>query len=239
MTPVKDTPILFSAPMVCAIPDRKNQTRRAFSDRTKKIMHSAYLLGEVSDFINNGELAAHDLAYILDFCPYGKPGDRLWVKETYFAYGLWEKRYSEKKGRNEWHFIDMTIESGRSYQYAADNPDVHIANGRGIRPGWYKRPAIFMPRTASRTTLEITNVRVEWLNDISESDARSEGLKYHPLYHEWGGVEVHPDSTPSLPQWRWYEKPTEAFRHLWESINGAGSWKSNPVVWVVDFVKVS
>ncbi len=96
-----------------------------------------------------------------------------------------------------------------------------------------------MPRWASRITLEITNIRVERLNDISEEDARAEGLKYHSLYNEWGGVEAHPASRPNCPQWRWYEKPSEAFKYLWESINGPESWQENPWVWVIEFKRVA
>ena len=238
MNQIKERPILFSAQMVLAIPDRKSQTRRAFSDRITEIMHSAYLLGEISDFINNGELATHDLAYVLDFCPYGKPGDRLWVKETYFAWGRWETRFSEKKGRDEWHFIDMTIECGLAYLYAADNPGIPPSKGRGALPSWHKRPAIFMPRIASRITLEIVGVRVELLNNITEQDAIAEGIEL-----VGGPASVSP--------WRNYRKgepgemnlhcssPQRSFMTLWESINGAGSWAANPWVWAVEFKRVS
>ena len=109
--------------------------------------------------------------------PYGQQGDILWVRETFYAFGRWVTRYSEKKRRDEWHFIDMTAQCGRAYQYEADSPDVPLATGRGgALPGWHKRPAIFMPRAASRILLEIVSVRVERLNGISETDARAEGV---------------------------------------------------------------
>jgi hypothetical protein len=110
-------------------------------------------------------------------CPYGQPGGRIWVRETFYAYGRWVTRYSEKKRRDEWHFIDMTVECDRAYQYEADSPDMPLAKGRGgMLPGWYKRPAIFMPRAACRIVLEIAGVRVERLNDCSEADALAEGI---------------------------------------------------------------
>ncbi|MCO1337108.1 hypothetical protein MO867_22550, partial [Microbulbifer sp. OS29] len=115
--------------------------------------------------------------------------------------------------------------------YRADIPYVTPADG-----GW--RPSIHMPRWASRITLEITAIRIQRIQDISEEDAKAEGLRWHSLYREWGGVELHPDSRPDLPQWRWYDNPVEAFKNLWESINGAGSWDQNPWVWVIEFRRV-
>lgn len=179
--------ILFSAPMVRALlAGTKTQTRRAVK-------------------------AAEGIVHANSRSPYGRPGDRLWVRESFCAYGRWEKRYNEKKQRDEWRFIDMTRESGYFYLYAADNPDVQVEKGRSLTPGWHTRPALFMPRAASRILLEVVSVRVERLQAISEQDAIAEGIE------------------------RVAGSPVDSYRSLWERINGTGGWDANPWIWVVEF----
>jgi len=119
----------------------------------------------------------------------------------------------------------MTLECGLTYLYAADNPRPQTLGGRrngGVTPKWWKRPAIFMPRAASRIDLEITGVRVERLQDISETDAQAEGCSLEgmtPSGDDSGSAIYGPGG----------------YRALWEQINGAGSWAANPWVWVVEF----
>ena len=102
------------------------------------------------------------------------------------------------------------------------------------------RPSIHMPRWASRITLEVTGVRVERLQDISEADARAEGAQVVPFYPDDGfplsdgWTHVGDDGKCVL-----YTSARDSFRALWESINGADSWASNPWVWVVSFKRVS
>jgi hypothetical protein len=223
-----DSPILFSTPMVRAIQrdiDPKTQTRRPvkpqpfsqpeINDETG--LFDVYAGGDVSDSIRS---------------PYGVAGDRLWVKETFVAFGRWETRFNTKKGRDEWHFIDMTLECDRAYQYGADDPDVPLADGRGALPGWHRRPSIFMPRTASRITLEITDVRVERLQSISEADAIAEGIYLFP--GDGGGFKAARGQQE-------YDTAVEAYRHLWDGLNverGFG-WDANPWVWVVAFDRLT
>ncbi|MCS0629927.1 hypothetical protein NX786_11340 [Telluria mixta] len=186
--------ILFSAPMVRALlAGTKTQTRRAVKER-------------------EGSVHADSPR------PYGRPGDRLWVRETFFAYGRWEKRYNEKKQRDEWRFVDMTLERSHSYLYAADNPDVPVEKGRSATPGWHTRPALFMPRAASRILLKVVSVRVERLQAISDHDAIAEGIE-----RDAG------NTTES------FSCPVDSYRSLWEQINGIGSWNANPLIWVVEF----
>jgi hypothetical protein len=177
-------------------------------------------------------------------CPYGQTGDRLWVKETFFAFGRWETRFSEKKGRDEWHFVDMTVETGRQYRYSMDDPDpVPPAEGRRTMasavPSWHTRPFIFMPRAASRITLEVTGVRVERLQDISEADSIAEGLESMAEH----GRDMRPTGRmQALNRWdddepHW-DTPRQAYRALWEWINGPGSWDANPWVWCVSFRRI-
>jgi hypothetical protein len=210
---------------------RKSQTRR--------VVRGKVLEWLVSDGFTPGYVALPEN----DLSPYGYAGDRLWVRETYFAYGRWETRYSSKKGRDEWHFIDMTIECDRAYQYAADNPDVPLANARGgVLPGWWKRPAIFMPQAAARITLEITDVRVERLQSITADDARAEWLEFREDYiagrlcRRW---RAYGSADGWFPEGRDIA-PIHSFQTLWDSLNAARGygWSVNPFVWVVEFRRV-
>jgi hypothetical protein len=179
-------------------------------------------------------------------CPYGRPGDRLWVRETHFAFGRWETRFSAKKGRDEWHFSDMTPELGLSYRYAADSDELPHMLGRqlaGGAPMWWKRPAIFMSRSASRITLESTEVRVQRLQDISDADAHAEGIE--PLHVSGTGRQAwrmypHTDGVPGEEVAAYCGRPftfdpIESYKSLWLSINGPGSWDANPLVWAITF----
>lgn len=167
---MKSTPILFSGPMVRAILEgRKTQTRRIIKPQPS--------CDQVNECIFR--------------CPYGAPGDRLWVRETW-ARELWS--------------AGMDI-SSRLF-YAADGHE-------NIPIRW--RPSIHMRRSDSRITLEIVSVRVERLNDITHWDAKAEG------------VECLPNYTAA---------PVDDFRELWDSINGRGSWDSNPWVWRIEFKKL-
>lgn len=235
---MRERPILFSAPMVRALLDgTKTQTRRVMARQKQHAFTDYTLFGQRGhsddEAARRGGWAqpwvaiehAPDWPDGKDdqcFCPYARErGDRLWVRETYFAFGSWETRFSAKKGRDEWHFVDMTVECGRQYQYAADQQEERAYRGRrasGAVPMWWKRPAIFMPRAASRIALEITDVRVECLQNISDDDLAAEGIQ------ELIDAGIDHDGTPR-----------DTYRVLWEGLNGAGSWAANPWVWAVSF----
>ena len=180
---MKERPILFSAPMVRAILDgRKTQTRRIVKQK-----HLPFLENITGNFLD-GKWDQRPF-------PYGKPGDRLWVRETFCYHD------------------DLAM-----YLYKAD--DVTCCK-------W--KPSIHMPRIASRILLEVVNVRVERLNDISEEDAIAEGINLPSPYVGIGmDGEVIESETIS-----WM--PSDYYKELWESINGPGSWDLNPWVWVVEF----
>lgn len=236
---MKERPILFSGAMVRALlAGTKTQTRR--------IVKPQPYVDDSGNFCWNGSNFGQDfdgprvqaIASPLPssktkrvHCPNGKPGDRLWVRETFFAYGRWETRFSHKKGRDEWHFIDMTAECDRAYQFPGGGPEFPIEKHRGALPGWWKRPAIHMPRAASRILLEIVSVGVERLTDISEADCIAEGIE-QPKQGLWSTYGQSPlcDMTYS---------PKVSYQYLWESINGAGSWAANPWVWVIEFKRVA
>lgn len=217
---MKERPILFSGPMVRALlAGTKTQTRRVAKSKWANC-HLEMVDGTL-EVVNTQEPEARTKLV----CPYGQPGDVLVARETFYAWGRWETRYSAKKGRDEWHFVDMTLECGRSYAYDTDEDTPMIVTRRStVVPLWWRRPAIFMPRAASRITLEITRVRVERLQDISIEDARAEGA---------------PPSHPSIDrvsrEFGFKDFPRSWYAQLWDEINGPGSWTANPWVWVVEF----
>ncbi len=151
---------------------------------------------------------------ILQCCPYGKPGDRLWVRETWW--------------------LD---EEDNLIIYRAD-PDSDVVDVNKHETGFAKynwKPSIFMPRCASRITLEITGVRVERLQDISAADALDEGIKIaidsetkEPLIRISGKF-------PPAQYASGYGIVIAEYASLWEQINGSGSWDLNPWVWVIEF----
>ncbi|MEW9586354.1 hypothetical protein [Paraburkholderia sp. DGU8] len=163
-----------------------------------------------------------------DLSPYGFAGDRLWVKETFVAFGRWERRFNATKARDEWYFVDMTVESGFAYRFQGADPDARRLTG--ALPTWHTRPSIFMPRVASRITLEVTGARVERLQDITDADAMAEGIQRTDGDGEWAveGLDhlAHP--------------PTNSYRELWDDLNAARGygWDANPWVWAVEFKRI-
>lgn len=214
---MKETGVLFNLAMSAALRrevDPKTQTRRVVKPQPHHL-YGAWPYGAPDP--RYGVPDGGGQGYPPIACPYGAPGDLLWARETFFAFGRWVTRFSEAKGRDEWSFVDMTLETGRAYLF--DEPAGWVRRQRaagGATPGWWKRPSIHMPRVASRITLEVTGVRVERLWQISVGDVMAEGCP-HEVKSEAAAV--------------WY-------RSLWEQLNGPGSWDANPWVWVVEFRRV-
>ena len=193
---MKSRPILFSAPMVIALlAGTKTQTRRIVKPVGKD---HGFVVDERDGFkpwpyrSDDGESVYHTVVrngeeyqdQTPHECPYGRRGDQLWVKETH-----------------------ARTDKPCAVHYRADDPLGVVMIG----DNW--KSSIHMPRWASRITLEITNVRVERLNEISEEDAKSEGCNFGCDSLDW-------------------------YRETWESINGPGSWALNPWVWVVEFKRL-
>ncbi len=205
---MKERPILFSAPMVRAVlKGSKTQTRRVWKlprGCSWYAGHGGEAAGMVQD--DDGPAWWHVSE---QRCPYGQPGDRLWVREAWRAL----RRFDSMP--------PLDIEWRSMVAYEADTPTGDYRQAPHGRMGKL-RPPIHMPRWASRITLEITGVRVERLQNISEADARAEGAP--ELLSVDGGYLEHP-----MGCYR------DGFQHLWTSINGPGSWDTNPWVWVVEF----
>lgn len=205
---MKERPILFSAPMVSALLDgSKTQTRRIakFPEGTTA---AEWVVNKqaVPDGIYTGWVIDTPAPLSLPRkCPYGQPGDQLWVREAW-------RTYASLDG-----IRPREIAPGAGIQYEALGTNLPGDKGDYLLGMGKYRPSMFMPRLASRITLEVVDVRVERLQDISEADAEAEG---------WTG--------PILGRYTAYHWYLE----LWESINGKGSWDANPWVWVIEFRRI-
>ncbi|SHL11365.1 hypothetical protein SAMN05216428_101116 [Nitrosospira sp. Nsp11] len=274
---MKELPILFKPEMIRATLreiDPKEQTRRVINKLRK--------FGKITEFGRSDTLGYDwhfrdkgmrwndiNLARLLELCPYGQPGDRLWVRETFWC-------INDSDNPSGYQTIDCgsTLALGEEYasiDYCIDgeftNPPtptgsetVARPSGRAAPGNWWLSPpgnwdgerdyhgegewvflpwvlytkhsSIHMPRWASRILLEITGVRVERLQDISEEDAIAEGCEaiqgceWRTFVEADAGVPYHAHTA------------IDAYRGLWESINGEGSWDANPWVWVIEFRKI-
>lgn len=198
--------------MVSAIiAGRKTQTRRV-----AKVNDADCKPGFITP---NAGFTPRRIAEHAAYCPYGQPGDRLWARETW-QYADWtEDGYPWVRYRADG--FKVCIDRGISEEWAERLSDIwaglskdenYKIDNRAADRRW--RPGIHMPRWACRLVLEIAAVRVERLQEIGQDDAGAEGVLY----------ELHQ-----------YDDNVHAYRALWESINGAGSWNANPWVWVVSF----
>ena len=215
---MKERPILMSAPMVRAIlAGIKTQTRRVVKPQppadTFQVTPYHHPDNHPRFFAWKDGFGGAEMhpAWEPIPCPYGQPGDRLWVRETF---GHFE--------RND------NFTPGCEVFYRADGGCLEIEP-------W--RPSIHMPRWASRITLEITGVRVERLQDISEADAMAEGIERAEDFFGrpcWRAYDEPEGSDVVFP-----DDPIGSYASLWMSINGPGSWDANPWVWVLEFRRIN
>lgn len=209
----KERPILFNGAMVRAIlAGQKTQTRRAMKpqpadDIAPHVFPNATVQGWRSSLRHaHGATTGH-------FCPFGQPGDRLWVRET------WCHAWDDE--RDQWSDPER-------YHYRADGIEVvHVDDGE--RSPWC--PSIHMPRRACRLLLEITDVRVERLQEISEADAMAEGADVHVL----PDIRL-PRTHPRAGRPMVYADCREIFANLWDSTGD--DWNSNPWVWAITFKRI-
>jgi hypothetical protein len=219
---MKERPIIFSAPMVRAIlAGTKTQTRRVVKLKPWQQIEERDDGAPWPWMYDDDRAGDHWLP-----CPYGQPGDRLWVREAWAP--------------GDWLVFGSAKDDPETVLYRADQAALHW-DGEAMRTPmdtyafpwdavrW--KPSIHMPRWASRITLELTSVRVERLQDITEADAIAEGVtpKWEPgcsgrLMEAIGGFSFRPAAS--------------AYADLWESLHGPGSWDANPWVWVVEFGRI-
>lgn len=191
---MKERQIPMNAPMVRATLDgSKTQTRRIVKGHAL-----AFLSADHKPIL---------------MCPYGKPGDQLWVREAW-------RTVSDADP-----IPPRLMTAGFRLWFEADIPH---------QPGYGRlRPGMFMPRWASRITLEIVSVRVERLQDISEADCWSEGIEAcDGLLDDVNIINC------AKRMRRSFEDAAPTYAALWESINGPGSWDINPWVWVIEFKRL-
>lgn len=229
---MKERPILFNTAMVQAIlACRKTQSRRALKYQPQR-----------SDFLPNlcfpknaaqakalypaGWIYPNALDEILTMCPFGEVGDRLWVRETW---SVVSHSFSDDGQLIDWDpdrpaikVHEMPFGNGYYSGHAIYAADGYFQWGdedgdETDRSHW--KPSIHMPRAACRIILEITSVRVERLQEISEADACAEGCD-------------NSKSDAAIAA-GWYEKPIAAFRRVWGQTGG--QWNANPWVWVIEF----
>ena len=219
---MKEHPILFSGPMVKAILDvSKTQTRRVM--KPQPTIHPSppcnpdYNVSIERWMWKLGNEAPQDL---LDRCPYGQPGDLLWVREKFL---VWEG------GAGGLDPDSLTYQDDPQWEHQLfDNGELDDAlppEDDGVVGRWKVHPSIHMPRWASRITLRVTDVRVQRVQEISEEDAIAEGIT------RWEGDRLQ----------RGDKGARNDFSRLWDSINAKRgySWESNPFCWAITFERVT
>ncbi|MCY0071196.1 hypothetical protein LCT09_25890 [Klebsiella pneumoniae] len=214
---MKERGMIFNGEMVRAILDgRKTQTRRVMKVQPESNQLGLLLITDSTKRSDIGKYhwaesnaTGNHVRSNLFLCPFGAVGDRIWVRETWAEAGA--------------SAPDLKL-------YRANYPEHVPSIYENVPPAEEIRwtPSIHMPRTASRILLEITDVRVERLNAISQEDAQAEGMEltgWRPTYSD-------PDSGGEVMT------PYDNFAELWSSIYGEGSWKANGWVWVISFKRV-
>ena len=215
---MKERPILFSGPMVRSIlGDFKTKTRRGISrlNGFSRISEFGRSSTRGYDFHFRDNIGAWNdvrTSELLVMCPYGVVGDRLWVRESIKRAG----------GGACWYCADDAIVCGTDDLTGKRMPAHYRYNRSSL-------PSIHMPRDWCRILLEIVNVSVERLNDITQEDAVAEGMRKFAGLDSWGVLGSAITGSSAV----------ELFALLWESLNGAGSWLENPFVWVIEFKRVS
>jgi hypothetical protein len=213
---MRERPILFSGPMVRALlAGTKTQTRRAMKVQPgETTVHVEHFNQTVVDRHGDEQPGPEIFGAWWDdgesglCCPYGAPGDRLWVREN-----GWQRPERTPKMMRE------GADTWAPYYYDADGiSETEAADLKAW--GFKRRPSIFMPRAFSRILLEVTAVRVERLHAITWADCIAEGA---------------PGGHGSITGYAYSATPHEHYTHIWESLGGRGSWQLNPWVWVVEF----
>lgn len=223
---MKERPIIFSGEMVRAILEgRKTQTRRVVRPKLRVSADGA-------------DLELHQV------CPYGQTGDRLWVRETYVGES-WEDEPKPPKDRPLFHHVpEPRNEFDNEYwvwpHYKATDPAPDLCYEDSEEPACRWVPSIHMPRWASRITLEIVSISIQHVQDISEADAKLEGIHGHTI--NVGSHSNPVEEYPAFPEKDGgFSTARQAYEALWDHINSKRGypWDSNPWVWVIEFKVVS
>lgn len=205
---MKERGMIFNGEMVRAILEgRKTQTRRVLGTYQDAVKFCPeWDVNGKQIFIVLGEKDHTGMNPVITAipCPFGQPGDRIWVRETFCVHSR----------ATDVATLVYRASVRNSWTEQTHRVPVAVCNKPATQEKW--TPSIHMPRWASRITLEITDVRVERLNSITESDAEADGV----TDTGFGDLLV------------------DGFRYLWKSIYGDDSWQANPWVWVIEFKRV-
>lgn len=227
-----EKPILFSTEMVKAILEgRKTMTRRIIKSRHESGLYRVCRRVTDNVITNIESLDWDERNCEKDITCRWQAGDALYVREEHYRKGRWIKNGNSKTGKQKWKFVathpavlfdhnkPALFEKSRNKEY----PESEM---------WYKRLARFMPKSATRIWLQVTDIRVERLQDISEEDAKAEGIKsFRPVPGDGPTETLYYHYVKN----KWGPSPIHSFETLWRSINGPESWQSNPFVFVISF----
>lgn len=234
----KERPLIFTTQMVKAILDgRKTMTRRIL-DYTHPAVTGFVPNGEHGYWMGTARSVQIINQYITTFpfdikCPFGKVGDRLWVREAFVPDPSADSdHWNDEDSQHTFYSWDgcgskiselpkaLKTNEHVCYKASVNHPELSL---------WH--PNYRMPRWASRILLEITNIRVERLNQISKEDAIAEGCSSYGPFGEYMGAP-HPTIND---HYQAYSNPVNAFKSIWEHENGNTEWDKNPWVWVIEF----
>lgn len=216
----KYIPMLFAGNMVEALlQDKKKQTRRALKEQPVKI-DGNWSLGWMNWDIKYGKVIPAP-GYSLSEKAGIKPGDIIWVRETWFS-----TRFDYKE--------QLALGNTDHIKYKADRDYDPVKDCVGRN--W--KPSLHMPKEACRIFLKVTSLHAERLQDISEEDAIAEGCHLYGPFGEYAGAPHPAALTAGGNAKRAYRSPVRAFQSLWEFIASEDSWNANPWVWVIKFEKI-
>lgn len=229
----------MSPPMVSAIQREienpgsgKTITRRIINPQPPENVTSAGVISRSSEgqtdewsWLSGNPQDIDDCYFEEDFKTGYRPGDRLYLREHYFQEGFWDKVGKTKTGKDKWLFRPANSD------IVFSPPPIFLASrdkGREYRVQWYKRLGRFMPRKLSRLTLDVREVRVERLQEITEKDAIAEGLIWRDHLEAWTAIDD--------PCWPTFTDATRSYQGLWNALHGEGKqWADNPWVTVIVF----
>jgi hypothetical protein len=215
---IKEQGLLFSTPMMLALVNgTKSMTRRSIKPAPPVWASHVRVVGPDQFCWTDSAEATDHWPEKPMACFYGRPGDLLWARETWRCEIKAGQVVIHYQADNATRAIDLTV--------LDEHELVQVRRWAGKKTGW--NPSIHMPRWASRVTLEITAVRPERLQEISEEDAIAEGVG--------GDFGNYTSFQPDIPSFAYAKN---SYRSLWESLAGPGSWNANPWLWVIEFRKI-
>jgi len=227
---MKFIPLPFSTPMVQAVKDdRKTKTRRlkGLDDINYNPCVFSFIKME-GDYAIFGDASGNSRETVKRKCPYGQAGDVLWVKENILCHPDYSSK-DHKAGLCG----PLFLPNGENVAFRG-----WVAEWQSKHPVFKVIPSMFMPKQACRFFLEVVSIRVERLQDISEEDAKAEGVEKYLNAPGKNWYIDYREAAPQSPPANCFMNARQSFKSLWIKINGAESLEANPWVWVVEFKKI-